>query len=108
MRFGLDTAQQRMTWAENVARVRPEQRRPDPADRLSWAAGDAAQNDLWFPPKRIPLEDGAEVGNFTECKNSTIGKHTKAKHLAYIGDATLGAHVNVGAGTIFAGRHHWG
>jgi transposase len=43
---------------ENVARLRPEQRRPDPADRLEWAAGDAAQCDLWFPPKRIPLEDG--------------------------------------------------
>ena len=43
---------------ENVARLRPEQRRPDPADRLHWAAGDAAQCDLWFPPKRIPLEDG--------------------------------------------------
>ena len=43
---------------ENVARLRPEQQRRDPADRLSWAAGDAAQNDLWFPPKRIPLEDG--------------------------------------------------
>ncbi len=48
------------------------------------------------------LEDGAEVGNFTECKASTIGAHTKAKHLAYIGDAVLGAHVNIGAGTIFA------
>jgi bifunctional UDP-N-acetylglucosamine pyrophosphorylase/glucosamine-1-phosphate N-acetyltransferase len=48
------------------------------------------------------LLDGAEVGNFTECKNSTIGAHTKAKHLAYIGDATLGARVNIGAGTIFA------
>lgn len=44
---------------ENVARVRPEQRRPDPADRLEWAPGDAAQCDLWFPPKRIPLEDGS-------------------------------------------------
>ena len=43
---------------ENVARLRPEQRRPDPADRLVWDAGDAAQCDLWFPPKRIPLEDG--------------------------------------------------
>ena len=43
---------------ENVARLRPEQRRPDPADRLVWAAGDAAQCDLWFPPKQIPLEDG--------------------------------------------------
>jgi transposase len=43
---------------ENVARLRPEQRRPDPADRLLWTPGDAAQCDLWFPPKRIPLEDG--------------------------------------------------
>jgi transposase len=44
---------------ENVARLRPEQRRPDPADRLVWAPGDAAQCDLWFPPKKIPLEDGS-------------------------------------------------
>ncbi|MGM7680504.1 IS21 family transposase [Microbacterium sp. A94] len=43
---------------DNVARLRPEQQRIDPADRLVWAAGDAAQCDLWFPPKRIPLEDG--------------------------------------------------
>jgi len=46
---------------ENVARLRPEQRRPDPADRLVWAPGDAAQCDLWFPPKRIPLEDGSDA-----------------------------------------------
>ena len=44
---------------ENVARLRPELRPPDPADRLVWAAGDAAQCDLWFPPRRIPLEDGS-------------------------------------------------
>ena len=43
---------------ENVKRLRPEFRPPDPADRLSWDAGDAMQCDLWFPPKRIPLEDG--------------------------------------------------
>ena len=56
---------ERVGWAgspswfrENVARLRPEQRRPDPADRLVWSPGDAAQCDLWFPPKRIPLEDG--------------------------------------------------
>ena len=48
------------------------------------------------------LEDGAEVGNFTECKNARVGKHTKAKHLAYLGDVTLGERANVGAGTIFA------
>ncbi len=48
-----------ITWfCDNVRRLRPEHRRSDPADRLSWAAGDAAQCDLWFPPKRIPLEDG--------------------------------------------------
>jgi transposase len=46
---------------ENVARLRPEQRRPDPADRLVWAPGDAAQCDLWFPPKRIPLEDCSDA-----------------------------------------------
>jgi bifunctional UDP-N-acetylglucosamine pyrophosphorylase/glucosamine-1-phosphate N-acetyltransferase len=48
------------------------------------------------------LEDGAEIGNFTECKNSSVGSHAKAKHLAYLGDATIGAGTNVGAGTIFA------
>jgi transposase len=44
---------------ENLARLRPQYRRPDPADRLTWAPGDAAQCDLWFPPGRIPLEDGS-------------------------------------------------
>ena len=43
---------------ENVARLRPQYRRPDPADRLTWDPGDAAQCDLWFPPGRVPLEDG--------------------------------------------------
>lgn len=38
-----------------------EHRRVDLADRVSWAAGDAAQCDLWFPPRRIPLEDGEAV-----------------------------------------------
>jgi len=48
------------------------------------------------------LKDGAEVGNFTECKKSTLGEGTKAKHLSYLGDATIGAGANIGAGTIFA------
>lgn len=43
---------------DNVKRLRPEQRRIDPADRLIWEPGDAAQCDLWFPPRKIPLEDG--------------------------------------------------
>ena len=36
----------------------PEHRPVDPADRITWAAGDAAQCDLWFPPRKITLEDG--------------------------------------------------
>ena len=43
---------------DNVRRVRPEQCPVDPADRLVWEPGDAAQCDLWFPPRKIPLEDG--------------------------------------------------
>ena len=46
---------------DNVRRLRPEHRKPDPADRLVWAPGDAAQCDLWFPPTRVPLEDGTRV-----------------------------------------------
>jgi Mu transposase-like protein len=44
-----------------VRRLRPEHRRPDPAARLTWSAGDAAQCDLWFPPRKIPLEDGTKT-----------------------------------------------
>lgn len=48
-----------ITWfRENVKRLRPEFRPVDPADRLRWEPGDVAQCDLWFPPRKIPLEDG--------------------------------------------------
>jgi len=42
----------------------------------------------------------AHVGNFVEIKNSQIGRQSKANHLAYVGDATVGERVNIGAGTI--------
>ncbi len=42
----------------------------------------------------------AEIGNFVEVKKSFIGEHTKAKHLAYIGDTEIGRDANIGAGTI--------
>ncbi|HEY6425026.1 MAG TPA: IS21 family transposase [Pseudonocardiaceae bacterium] len=49
-----------ITWfRDNVRRLRPEHRPVDPADRLTWLPGDAAQCDLWFPPQKIPLEDGS-------------------------------------------------
>lgn len=48
-----------ITWfRDNVRRLRPDHRAVDPADRLIWLPGDAAQCDLWFPPRKIPLEDG--------------------------------------------------
>jgi len=46
------------------------------------------------------LEDHAKIGNFVETKKALIGKGSKVSHLSYIGDATLGENVNVGAGTI--------
>ena len=46
------------------------------------------------------LDAEAHVGNFVEIKNSTIGRQSKANHLSYVGDATVGQRVNIGAGTI--------
>lgn len=46
------------------------------------------------------LGTDVHVGNFVEIKNSTIADHSKANHLAYVGDATVGSRVNIGAGTI--------
>ena len=46
------------------------------------------------------IEDKARIGNFVEIKKSRIGRGTKANHLTYIGDATIGEDVNIGAGTI--------
>ncbi|WP_427983244.1 bifunctional UDP-N-acetylglucosamine diphosphorylase/glucosamine-1-phosphate N-acetyltransferase GlmU [Agarivorans sp.] len=46
------------------------------------------------------LEQDAHVGNFVEMKKSTLGKGSKAGHLTYLGDTTVGEYVNIGAGTI--------
>lgn len=46
------------------------------------------------------LEEGAVIGNFVECKKAHMHEGAKAKHLAYIGDATVGAHSNISAGVI--------
>ena len=48
------------------------------------------------------LARGVHIGNFVEVKNSRLGEGSKANHLAYVGDAQLGARVNIGAGTIVA------
>ena len=46
------------------------------------------------------LADGVHVGNFVEIKQTQVGEGSKANHLSYLGDAQIGARVNVGAGTI--------
>ena len=46
------------------------------------------------------LDEGARVGNFVEVKKSTLGPGVKASHLAYLGDASVGAGANIGAGVI--------
>ena len=46
------------------------------------------------------LADGVHIGNFVETKNAILGVGSKANHLSYLGDASIGAKVNIGAGTI--------
>ena len=46
------------------------------------------------------VEEGAKVGNFVELKKTRLGAGSKAPHLSYLGDATIGAKANIGAGTI--------
>jgi bifunctional UDP-N-acetylglucosamine pyrophosphorylase/glucosamine-1-phosphate N-acetyltransferase len=46
------------------------------------------------------MKPGSHVGNFVELKKTVFGEGSKANHLAYLGDATIGAGVNIGAGTI--------
>lgn len=46
------------------------------------------------------LGEGVKIGNFVETKKAVLGPGTKASHLTYLGDATLGANCNVGAGTV--------
>jgi bifunctional UDP-N-acetylglucosamine pyrophosphorylase/glucosamine-1-phosphate N-acetyltransferase len=47
------------------------------------------------------LREGSKAGTFVEIKNSTVGPGSKVPHLSYVGDADIGAGVNVGAGTVF-------
>lgn len=56
------------------------------------------------------IEKRAVVGNFVETKNTILGEGSKASHLTYLGDATVGKNVNIGAGTItcnYDGLNKW-
>ena len=63
------------------------------------AAGAALGPFAHLRPESV-VGEGAKVGNFVELKKTTLGPGSKANHLAYLGDATIGANVNIGAGTI--------
>lgn len=57
------------------------------------------------------LSSGCKIGNFVETKNAILGNNSKANHLSYLGDVTIGQQVNIGAGTITcnydgAKKHH--
>lgn len=69
------------------------------AESSSIGAGASVGPFARFRPN-VEVAEGAHIGNFVELKNTKLGKGSKASHLAYLGDATIGANVNVGAGTI--------
>jgi bifunctional UDP-N-acetylglucosamine pyrophosphorylase/glucosamine-1-phosphate N-acetyltransferase len=51
---------------------------------------------------QVTLGDEVHIGNFVEVKNSQMAQASKANHLSYVGDASVGRNVNIGAGTIIA------
>ncbi|MFH1782038.1 MAG: sugar phosphate nucleotidyltransferase [Candidatus Omnitrophota bacterium] len=56
------------------------------------------------------IDDEVKIGNFAELVRSHVGKHSRVNHQCYIGDTTIGKHVNIGAGTIIAnydGKHKY-
>ncbi|WP_448810689.1 bifunctional UDP-N-acetylglucosamine diphosphorylase/glucosamine-1-phosphate N-acetyltransferase GlmU [Agromyces bauzanensis] len=64
----------------------------------------------YLRPGTVLGADG-KIGTFVETKNATIGEGSKVPHLSYVGDATIGEHSNIGAGSIFANydgvrKHH--
>lgn len=54
----------------------------------------------------VELGEGVKIGNFVEIKKTKIDAYTNVCHLSYVGDATLGSNVNIGAGTITANYNH--
>ncbi len=63
-------------------------------------ASDAIVGPFAHLRAHVVMEQGSVVGNFVEVKKSRIGRGSKARHLSYLGDATIGENVNIGAGTV--------
>jgi len=74
----------------------------------AWVGNDVSIGPFAHLRPGARIEDGAELGNYAEVKNSTIGPRVNMHHFSYIGDATVGADSNIGAGTItcnYDGEH---
>lgn len=69
------------------------------ATEATFLAGAAAGPFAHLRPGSV-LDEHAKVGNFVELKKTRLGRGSKASHLSYLGDAVIGANVNVGCGTI--------
>ena len=63
-------------------------------------ADDAAVGPFAHLRNAAEVRERAKVGNFVELKKTVLGAGSKSMHLAYLGDATIGEKVNIGAGTI--------
>jgi bifunctional UDP-N-acetylglucosamine pyrophosphorylase / glucosamine-1-phosphate N-acetyltransferase len=66
---------------------------------------------VWVGPyahlkEAVVLGDHIKIGNFVELKEASVGDHSFVSHLAYVGNASLGSHVNYGAGAITANYNH--
>lgn len=68
--------------------------------RDSEVGGDCTVGPMAHLRGRAVMADGSKVGNFVELKKTVLGKNSKASHLTYLGDATIGENTNIGAGTI--------
>jgi bifunctional UDP-N-acetylglucosamine pyrophosphorylase/glucosamine-1-phosphate N-acetyltransferase len=66
----------------------------------AWIADDARVGPFAHLRSDVSVGVGAKVGNFVEMKKTTLGAGSKSMHLAYLGNAVIGANVNIGAGTI--------
>ena len=117
VRIGADTVVQPMTFLQGATRI-GRGASIGPGTRLvDTVVGDGAdvtfsvarqskigRNALVGPYASLRpgtvIEEGGKAGTFVEMKNTRLGKGSKVPHLAYMGDATIGRGVNVGAGTI--------
>jgi bifunctional UDP-N-acetylglucosamine pyrophosphorylase/glucosamine-1-phosphate N-acetyltransferase len=73
--------------------------------KYSYLTDTNIKNDVQIGPyarmrSNVIVEDKAKIGNFVELKNTTFGQGSKAAHLTYLGDTTLGKDVNIGCGVI--------